>query len=146
MHQQKQYVANTSVNFSDFRFFVKPGDICRHHEDTGDFIIFRNGALMAKLRISVMALRSMMTIETQFFTEIKSVSLTPGPVPNVSVTIVEESEPEEIIIINDVARDTPPSPVADPVEEDDDEVDIEELVPSENGEGEPTIVKKKRKK
>ena len=117
MHQQRQYVANTSVNFSDFRFFVKPGDLCRHHEDTGDFIIFRNGALLAKLKISIMALKSMMTPETQFFSEIKStpVTLSPEPIPP-TITIIEEPD-EEILILNDGVPAEPPPPIDDDAEE-----------------------------
>ena len=100
--QKRQYVANTSVNFSDFRFFVKPGDLCKHHEDTGDFIIFRNGTLLAKLKISIMALKSMMTSETQFFTEIKTIPVSAShQVLEPSITIIEEAEEEETIVINE---------------------------------------------
>jgi len=154
MHQQREYVANTSVNFSDFRFFVKPGDLCRHLEDTGDFIIFRNGALLAKLRISTMALRNMMTPETKFFTEIKSISVSdlpkltePESGPHI-VVIEEEAEKEEVIVINDsippikdeIVSITNDTPLLD--EQLEEEVDEE----STDEAGTVTIVKKKRKK
>lgn len=145
MYRQRQYVANTSVNFSDFRFFVKPGDLCKHHEDTGDFIVFRHGELLAKLKISSMALKSMMTPETQFFTEIKTP--VPSPLSTPSISVIEEPE-EEIIVINDklpevkeatlaVTQETLPI-----VEIEEEEVEEE----STDEAGAVTIVKKKRKK
>ena len=159
MYRQRQYVANTSVNFSDFRFFVKPGDLCRHHEDTGDFIVFRNGELLAKLKISLMALRSMMTPETQFFTEIKATSHTSSPLPSPSVVVIEEPE-EEIITINEEPEkievtqiehthsfntiDSSPLTAIDTEDEVDEEAPEEEESTDEVGMS--TRTKKKRKK
>ena len=93
---QKQYVSNHTVNFSDFKFFVRPGDVCVHNEVTNDFVIYRNGDLVATLKTSVMALKSMMTPETSYFSEIKEEAT-----PNV---VVVENVPDEdkTVIINDL--------------------------------------------
>lgn len=150
MHQQRQYVANTSVNFSDFRFFVKPGDLCRHHENTGDFIIFRNGALLAKLNISIMALKSMMTPETQFFSEIKPIPVSSMDSTPSSVVVIEEPD-EEIVVLNDTP--SAPSDAIDGEEQEDELEDGEEEEDSPDGAetssneaGEPGVRKKRRKK
>lgn len=108
---QKQYVANSTVNFSDFKFFVRPGDVCKHNENTNDFVIYRNGSLAATLKTSVMALKSMMTPETKYFSEIEDLVAS-------NVTVVEPTvEEEKTEIINPEVAE---SPVAE-------EGDIEDL-------------------
>lgn len=94
---QKQYVSNHTVNFSDFKFFVRPGDVCVHNEATNDFVIYRNGDLVATLKTSVMALKSMMTPETNYFSEIKE-----DAVPNV-VVVDDAPGDDKITLINELA-------------------------------------------
>lgn len=92
---QKQYVSNATVNFSDFKFFVRAGDVCVHNEATNDFVIYRDGNLVATVKTSVMALKNMMTAETNYFSEIKE------DTPN--VVIVEPTPDEDkTVIINDL--------------------------------------------
>ena len=91
---QRQYVSNATVNFSDFKFFVRPGDVCKHNETTNDFVIYRNGSLAATLKTSVMALKSMMTPETNYFSVIEESTAS-------NVVVVEPTvEEEKIEIIN----------------------------------------------
>jgi hypothetical protein len=96
-YMQKQYVSNHTVNFSDFKFFVRPGDVCVHNEATNDFVIYRNGDLVATLKTSVMALKSMMTPETNYFSEIKE-----DAVPNV-VVVDDAPGDDKITLINELA-------------------------------------------
>lgn len=97
---QRQYVANTTVCFSDYKFFVRSGDLCVHNEVTNDFVIYRNGELMATVKTSVMALKAMMTPETKYFTLVENAA--PETTPSVVVvndpdvtTVTLNGDPED---------------------------------------------------
>lgn len=92
---QRQYVAHATVNFSDFKFFVRPGDVCKHNEITNDFIIYRNGELVANLKVSTSALTKMMSPETKYFslsdTSAVETQKPEAPKPEAEVEIEEGS-------------------------------------------------------
>jgi len=98
---QKQYVCNATVNFSDHKFFVRAGDLCKHNEITNDFVIYRNGELMATLKTSVMALKAMMTPETKYFTLVEEQAAVAPPVAS-NVVVVNEPVVDPIIINEEV--------------------------------------------
>lgn len=91
---QKQYVSNATVNFSDFKIFVRPGDICSHNEVTNDFVIYRNGELIATIKTSVMALKAMMTPETGYFSYVE-------PSPSSPVVKAPEVIPTDVVVPGD---------------------------------------------
>jgi hypothetical protein len=100
---QRQYVANATVNFSDHKFFVRPGDLCVHNEITNDFVVYRSGELMATVKTSVMALKAMMTPETKYFTLVETAA------PEVAPTVIVVNEPDApITIINGEPGDSFP--------------------------------------
>ena len=101
---QRQYVSNATVNFSDHKFFVRPGDLCVHNEVTNDFVIYRSGELMATVKTSVMALKAMMTPETKYFTLVETA------LPEAAVsTVVVVNEPEApVTVINGDPEDSFP--------------------------------------
>lgn len=92
----RQYVSNATVNFSDFKLFVRPGDICSHNEVTNDFVIYRNGELVATIKTSVMALKAMMTAETGYFTLVDSPVI--PVIPETTVVVVDEEDAPPVVI------------------------------------------------
>lgn len=102
---QRQYVSNATVNFSDHKFFVRPGDLCVHNEVTNDFVVYRNGELMATVKTSVMALKAMMTPETKYFTLVE----TAAPKVEPTVVVINDPEPPTTIINGEIEDSFPES-------------------------------------
>jgi hypothetical protein len=66
----KNYVANTTVNFEGYRFYVRQGDMLAHDPQHGNSLaIYRNGQLVKVIRVDSLVIEAF--LKSKFITEVR---------------------------------------------------------------------------
>jgi hypothetical protein len=91
---QKSYVVKRPVNFADFNFFVKVGDILKHDtQNHNSLTVYRGGAIVKTLSQTVLGIKAMLM--NDFIAELHDAPPAPAKVEPVK-EVVKAPEPVKI--------------------------------------------------
>jgi hypothetical protein len=86
---QKSYVVKRPVNFADFNFFVKVGDILKHDtQNNNSLTVYRGGAIVKTLSQTVLGIKAMLM--NDFISEIGTQAPAPAPKAEPTKAAVKE--------------------------------------------------------